>query len=70
MEQKAQGPLRQSAGGGHGADLAQAWEIALTVEVFLRAAQVPDVASPVPWGLLLLCPRPSLAGQPVGTGWN
>lgn len=33
---------------GHRADLAQAWEIALTVEVFLRAAQVAKVASPVP----------------------
>ena len=70
VEQKAQGPLRQSAGVGHRADLAQAWEIALTVEVFLRAAQVANVASPVHWGLLLLCPLPSLASHPVGTCWN
>ena len=48
VEQKVQGPLRQGAGGGHRADLSQAWEIALTVDVFLRATQVTNVASPVP----------------------
>lgn len=47
---RAEGPGSSEAGccWGHRADLAQAWEIALTVEVFLRAAQVANVASPVP----------------------